>query len=159
MQRETVADIAKIRAHAQQEIAAAGKAARASLKQYAADLSLDLAAQRIQGRLVQVARRFVGFSAHRVESANLPGGRAVKVRILILALAAGAPLGAAPSEKPKLSFVKDIVPIFTKSGWALAVGAIAVVSIGIGLAIYFVSERGRKERVGPKAAEAQPGLS
>jgi amino acid transporter len=50
-------------------------------------------------------------------------------------------------------------PIFTKSGWALAVGAIAVVSIGIGLAIYFVSERGRRERVGPKAAEAQPGLS
>jgi hypothetical protein len=50
-------------------------------------------------------------------------------------------------------------PIFTKSGWALAVGAIAAVSIGIGLAIYFVSERGRKERVGPKAAEAQPGLS
>jgi len=50
-------------------------------------------------------------------------------------------------------------PIFTKSGWALAVGAIAVVSISIGLAIYFVSERGRKERVGPKAAEAQPGLS
>ena len=42
--------------------------------------------------------------------------------------------------------------IFTKSGWALAVGAIAVVSIGIGLAIYFVSERGRKERVGPEGS-------
>jgi len=39
------------------------------------------------------------------------------------------------------------------------VGAIAVVSISIGLAIYFVSERGRNERVGPKAAEAKPGLS
>ena len=36
--------------------------------------------------------------------------------ILILALA--APLAAAPTEKPKLSFVKDIVPIFTKSGCA-----------------------------------------
>jgi hypothetical protein len=30
----------------------------------------------------------------------------------------GAPLWAAPKEKPKLSFVKDIVPIFTKSGCA-----------------------------------------
>lgn len=41
------------------------------------------------------------------------------VLILILALAtAGAPLGAAANEKPKLSFVKDIVPIFTKSGCA-----------------------------------------
>ncbi len=39
--------------------------------------------------------------------------------ILTLALAAaGAPLWAAPNEKPKLSFVKDIVPIFTKSGCA-----------------------------------------
>ena len=38
-------------------------------------------------------------------------------RILIAALAL-APLAAAASEKPKLSFVKDIVPIFTKSGCA-----------------------------------------
>ena len=50
-------------------------------------------------------------------------------------------------------------PIFTKSGWALGVGAIAVASIGIGLVIYFISERGRRERVGPQTAEAQPGLS
>ena len=42
----------------------------------------------------------------------------MKVRSLILALAAVAPLAAAPSQKPKLSFVKDIVPIFTKSGCA-----------------------------------------
>jgi len=40
----------------------------------------------------------------------------MKSPIVILALAVGAPLGAA--EKPKLSFVKDIVPIFTKSGCA-----------------------------------------
>jgi hypothetical protein len=39
-------------------------------------------------------------------------------------------------------------PIFTKSGWALGVGAITVASIGIGLAIYFISERGRRRRVG-----------
>ncbi len=38
-------------------------------------------------------------------------------RILIAALAL-APLAAAANEKPKLSFVKDIVPIFTKSGCA-----------------------------------------
>ena len=42
----------------------------------------------------------------------------MKVRILVLALAVGVPLAAAPGEKPKLSFVKDIVPIFTKSGCA-----------------------------------------
>jgi hypothetical protein len=42
----------------------------------------------------------------------------VNVRSVILALAVGVPLTAAPSEKPKLSFVKDIVPIFTKSGCA-----------------------------------------
>jgi len=45
--------------------------------------------------------------------------------------------------------------IFTKSGWDLAVGAITVVSIGIGLAIFFVSERGRKERVGGVASPAE----
>ena len=42
----------------------------------------------------------------------------MKVLGVILALAVGVPLAAAPSEKPKLSFVKDIVPIFTKSGCA-----------------------------------------
>jgi hypothetical protein len=41
----------------------------------------------------------------------------VKVSVLMLVLA-GAPLWAAASEKPRLSFVKDIVPIFTKSGCA-----------------------------------------
>jgi len=41
----------------------------------------------------------------------------VTARILIAGLAL-APLAAAANEKPKLSFVKDIVPIFTKSGCA-----------------------------------------
>jgi len=58
-----------------------------------------------------------------------------------------------------LLFWAPWAPIFTRSGWALAVGAITVASIGTGLAIFFVSERGRKERVGPKAAEAQTGLT
>jgi len=57
-----------------------------------------------------------------------------------------------------LLFFAPWAPIFTKSGWALAVGAITVASIGIGLVIFFVSERGRHERVGPTAVEAQTGL-
>jgi len=36
-------------------------------------------------------------------------------------------------------------PSFTKGGWDLAVGAITIVSIGIGLVIYLVSERTRRE--------------
>jgi hypothetical protein len=54
-----------------------------------------------------------------------------------------------------LLFWAPWAPIFTKSGWALAVGAITVVSIGIGLAIYFVSERGRTGRVGGVASPAE----
>jgi glutamate:GABA antiporter len=58
-----------------------------------------------------------------------------------------------------LLFFAPWAPIFTKSGWALAVGAITVASIGIGLAIFLVSERGRREPVGPQAAAAPTGLS
>src|SRR5215468_546782 len=54
-----------------------------------------------------------------------------------------------------LLFWAPWAPIFTKSGWALAVGAIAVVSIGVGLAIYFISERGRTERMGGVASAAE----
>jgi hypothetical protein len=39
-------------------------------------------------------------------------------RITRLALAVGTAVWAAPAQTPKLSFVKDIVPIFTKSGCA-----------------------------------------
>ena len=46
-----------------------------------------------------------------------------------------------------LLFWAPWAPIFTKSGWALAVGAITVSSIGIGLIIFLVSERGRRGRV------------
>ncbi len=42
----------------------------------------------------------------------------MSIRNVILALVVAVPLTAAPAEKPKLSFVKDIVPIFTKSGCA-----------------------------------------
>jgi glutamate:GABA antiporter len=54
-----------------------------------------------------------------------------------------------------LLFWAPWAPIFTKSGWALAVGAITVASIGIGLAIFLVSERGRRGRVGGAASPAE----
>lgn len=56
-----------------------------------------------------------------------------------------------------LLFWAPWAPIFTKSGWALAVGAITVASLAIGLAIYFISERGRRERVPPETAAAPAG--
>jgi Protein of unknown function (DUF1553)/Protein of unknown function (DUF1549)/Bacterial Ig-like domain (group 2) len=46
-------------------------------------------------------------------------GAMITVSVVVLVLAtATVPLSAAPNEKPRLSFVKDIVPIFTKSGCA-----------------------------------------
>ncbi len=46
-------------------------------------------------------------------------------------------------------------PIFTKTGWDLAVGAITIVSIGVGLVIFLVSERARREARGaPSAVES-----
>ena len=51
IQEETAAHAKKLEAQAAAEIESAGKAARAALKRYAADLSLDLASQRIQARL------------------------------------------------------------------------------------------------------------
>jgi hypothetical protein len=40
------------------------------------------------------------------------------IGVVLAAACTNCPLSAAPKEKPKLSFVKDIVPIFTKSGCA-----------------------------------------
>jgi F0F1-type ATP synthase membrane subunit b/b' len=40
-----------VRAHAEQEIAAAGKTARVELKQYAAELAIGLAAQKLRARM------------------------------------------------------------------------------------------------------------
>jgi F-type H+-transporting ATPase subunit b len=45
------AEIAKIQVQSEQEIAAAGKAARLELKRYAAGLALDLAERKIRGRM------------------------------------------------------------------------------------------------------------
>jgi len=49
--RHTAAEIAKTQAHAEQEIAAAGKAARLELKRYCAELAVGLAEQKIRARM------------------------------------------------------------------------------------------------------------
>ena len=49
--RHTAAEIAKTQAQAEQEIAAAGKAARMELKRYCADLAVGLAEQKIRARM------------------------------------------------------------------------------------------------------------
>jgi F-type H+-transporting ATPase subunit b len=49
--RHTAAEIAKIQAHAEQEIVSAGKAARQELKRFSAGLAVRLAEQRIRSRM------------------------------------------------------------------------------------------------------------
>lgn len=49
--RHTAAEIAKIQAHAEQEIVSAGKAARTELKRYSAGLAIGLAGQRLRDRM------------------------------------------------------------------------------------------------------------
>jgi F0F1-type ATP synthase membrane subunit b/b' len=51
MQERTTAEMAKIQAHAGQEIEAAGKTARAELKRYAAELAIGLAKRKIRMRM------------------------------------------------------------------------------------------------------------
>src|SRR6516225_9184505 len=58
-----------------------------------------------------------------------------------------------------LLFWAPWAPIFTRAGWDLAVGAITVVSIAVGLIIFLVSERGRGARLAPAASPAATGTS
>ena len=58
-----------------------------------------------------------------------------------------------------LLFWAPWAPIFTRTGWALAVGTITVVSIAVGLAIFFISERGRGARLQRAATPAEAGLT
>ena len=51
MASRTAAELAKIRAQAVSEIASAGKAARAELKRYSADLAVALAEQKVRARM------------------------------------------------------------------------------------------------------------
>ena len=76
----------------------------------------------------------------------------------VLALC-GAVGVAADAAAVVLLFWAPWAPIFTRTGWDLAVGAITVVSISVGLGIFFVSERARREGVGPDASLAQSGIS
>ena len=57
-----------------------------------------------------------------------------------------------------LLFMAPWSPIFTKSGWDLAVAAITLGSIGIGLAIYFISET-RQREAPPQGVPAVAGGS
>ena len=57
-----------------------------------------------------------------------------------------------------LLFWAPWAPIFTKGGWDLAVGAITVVSLGVGLCIFFISERARRD-VGRTTATAEAGIA
>ncbi len=66
---------------------------------------------------------------------------------------------AADAAAVVLLFWAPWAPIFTRSGWDLAVGTITVVSIAIGLGIYLVSERGRGARLRRVASPAGTGLS
>lgn len=54
--RLTDAEVAKIRTHAEQEIAAAGKAARMELRRYTARLAVDLAEAKIRTRMTPAAQ-------------------------------------------------------------------------------------------------------
>jgi F-type H+-transporting ATPase subunit b len=51
MKQETTADLAKIRANAQQEIEAAAKTARLELKRHSAALAMELAQQKVRARI------------------------------------------------------------------------------------------------------------
>jgi F-type H+-transporting ATPase subunit b len=56
MSRVASQEIVKIQAQSEMEIAAAGKAARTELKQYAAELAVDLAAKKIRDRMTPAAQ-------------------------------------------------------------------------------------------------------
>lgn len=51
MRLQTASEIARIKEHAGQEVAAAGKAARLELKRYSAELAIELAEQKVRGRI------------------------------------------------------------------------------------------------------------
>src|ERR1017187_10082253 len=51
MAQHTAAEIAKIQAHAEREIASAGQAARMALKRYSAELAMGLAEQKVRARM------------------------------------------------------------------------------------------------------------
>jgi F-type H+-transporting ATPase subunit b len=62
----TTAEIAKVQAHAEQEIASAGKAARTELKRYSAELAIRLAEEKLRARMTPQTQEALvkGFVRH-----------------------------------------------------------------------------------------------
>jgi F-type H+-transporting ATPase subunit b len=56
MARQMTGEIARIQAHAAQEIASAGKAERMELKRYSAELAMNLAEQKVRARITPEAQ-------------------------------------------------------------------------------------------------------
>ncbi|HEY3638271.1 MAG TPA: hypothetical protein VGK90_08960, partial [Rhizomicrobium sp.] len=56
MRQQTATEMVKIRAHAEQEIASAGKADRLELKKYSAELAVALAEQKLRARITPDAQ-------------------------------------------------------------------------------------------------------
>lgn len=68
MRQRTAAEMDKIRAHAEQEIAAAGKTARAELKRYSAELALGLAERKLRARMnAETQDELVGGFVHELD--------------------------------------------------------------------------------------------
>jgi F-type H+-transporting ATPase subunit b len=72
MRQETAAAIAKIRSNAEQEIASAGKAARAELKRYTASLAVGVAAEKVRARMSAETQDSLvrGFTKHLTGAAQ-----------------------------------------------------------------------------------------
>lgn len=71
IRQQTAADMAKIRTHAEQEIAAAGKAARLELKRYSAHLAIELAEQKLRARVTpETQDALVRGFAHELDPAR-----------------------------------------------------------------------------------------
>jgi F-type H+-transporting ATPase subunit b len=68
---KTAAEIARIQSNAEQEIAAAGKAARLELKRYSAELAVNLAGEKIRTRMTPGAQQeLVSDFVHQLDSSG-----------------------------------------------------------------------------------------
>jgi F-type H+-transporting ATPase subunit b len=78
MRRKIAADRERIRVHSEQEIAAAGKTARAELKRYVAELAIGLAERKIRGRMNAATQdSLIGGFAENLDRSG-PEGRAAQ---------------------------------------------------------------------------------
>lgn len=78
MRRKTAADRERVRVHANQEIAAAGKTARAELKRYVAELAIGLAERKIRLRMNAAAQdALISGFAENLDRSD-PEGRAAQ---------------------------------------------------------------------------------